>query len=344
MAANKLWVFWFVNASFLISGVTQTLLAFHFDQIGFAKDSSNFINAMGNPVGQFLFAAPSLQLWRNWDQKLLLSILPIVVCELGCNLFSQIAIGRIGSGMYQVVYAFVVVMNAIPGHFCLGKKLNAGQWFSVLLIFLSVALAAVAQLRLKGVDVGQELIGIFAALLATVFVSVVYVAANWLLEKPWDRPAPKPLVMAQMLGTIETTIIGVYFCSYVIPRWDTIVAGNMQPGYSTEQCALLYAIYLVVCGVHQYAFYYSCSLGPTGAVTAGINKCVQTAVLFFLSHLLYCGESKSQCLSDLKILGTFGVCSGVLLYGWFAAKKAAVALESESPAVSLHEQLDAGTR
>jgi len=306
-----------VNVAFLVAGIAQTLLAFEFDEIGFAKDSTNFINAMGNPVGQFLFAAFDFQLWRNWDRSLFLAALPIVFCELGCNLFSQIAIAKIGSGMYQVVYAFVVVLNAIPGHFWLGKRLNAGRWGAVFLVVLSIALAAAAQLHLKGTDFSQQIVGCGAALLATVFVSAVYVAANVLLEEPWERPKPKPLVLAQILGVLETSVIGIYMVSYVVPRWNSLVIDNMRDDASTTTSILLYVLYLVICGVHQYAFYYSCSLGPTGAVTAGVNKCVQTAILFFLSHALYCDVSSSQCLSVLKIIGAVGVCIGVLLYGYF---------------------------
>jgi len=321
--------FWLVNVAFLASGITQTLMAFEFDELGFAKDSSNFINAMGNPLGQFLFTAVDLRLWRNWERTLFLSAAPIVACELGCNLFSQVAIQKVGSGMYQVIYSFVVVANAIPGHFCLGKRLTTGRWFAIMIVVLSVALSATAQLHLPGTDFGQQLLGCAAALLATVFVSAVYVASNWLLDKPWDKPVPKPLVLAQMLGTAECTIIGIYFIVRVVPRWDVLVAGNMQPGVSGMYCVGLYIVYLAVGGVHQLAFYYSCSLGPTGAVTAAVNKCVQTALLFFLSHFLYCGVTRSQCLSTMKIVGTTGVCIGVVMYGFFGTS-----LTTSPPSIS----------
>eukprot|EP00928_Gymnodinium_smaydae_P021699 TRINITY_DN18496_c0_g1_i2.p1 TRINITY_DN18496_c0_g1~~TRINITY_DN18496_c0_g1_i2.p1 ORF type:complete len:349 (-),score=31.89 TRINITY_DN18496_c0_g1_i2:116-1126(-) len=313
-------LFWSVNCAFLISGITQTLMAFEFDELGFAEDSSNFINAMGNPVGQFLFAAVDIRLWRNWERSLLFAALPIVVCELGCNLFSQMAIQKIGSGMYQVVYSFVVVMNAIPGHFCLGKPLNRGRWMSIMVVVLSIALAATAQLHLPGTDFAQQVLGCLAALLATMFVSAVYVASNWILEEPWSRRVPKPLVLAQMLGTMEFSIITIHFVLRVVPQWDSLVTAHMKPGVSPAYCGLLYSIYLIVCGVHQYAFYYSCSFGATGAVTAGINKCLQTTVLFFLSHILYCDVATSQCLSKLKVLGTFGVCMGVGMYAYHGAK------------------------
>jgi len=309
--------FWIVNIAFLVSGIVQTLQAFRFGQLGFGKDPRNYINAMGNPLGQFLFSAFHLQLWKNWDRSLVPFVALIVVGELGCNFFSQAAILSIGSGMFQVVYSFVVVLNAIPGHFCMGKRLSIGRWCAIVIIVASVALSAMAQLRLKGTDFTTQLLGTIAALLSTAFVSIVYVASNWLLEFPWSRPVPKPLVLAQMLGTVEVAIICIYFLAEVVPHWDSLVSDHIKPGVTTHECLLNYALYLLVCGVHQYAFYYSCSLGPTGAVTAGVNKCVQTALLFFISHWLFCGVASSQCLSELKVIGAVGVCAGVLLYGYF---------------------------
>eukprot|EP00927_Polykrikos_kofoidii_P075160 TRINITY_DN71235_c0_g1_i1.p1 TRINITY_DN71235_c0_g1~~TRINITY_DN71235_c0_g1_i1.p1 ORF type:complete len:340 (-),score=48.39 TRINITY_DN71235_c0_g1_i1:234-1253(-) len=310
--------FWILNFAFLASGITQNLMAFEMGQMGFSKDPSNFIAAVGNPLGQFLFSAVNVRLWANWDRGLLLSGLPIVVCELGCNFFSQTAIIKIGSGMYQVIYSFVVVMNALPGHFCMGKKLNTARWIALFLIVASVAFSAAAQLRLPGTDFGNQMAGIISALLATVFVSVVYVAANVLLEEPWEKPVQKPLVLAQMLGTAEVSIVALYFAWHVVPNWDRLVADNVRDDLTVQECLAFYVAYLLVCGVHQYAFYYSCSLGPTGAVTAGVNKCAQTAILFFLSDWLYCSVKESQCLSTMKIVGAAGVCLGVLLYGYFS--------------------------
>jgi len=175
---------------------------------------------------------------------------------------------------------------------------------------------------LKGVDVGSQAVGITAGLVANIMVAGVYVAANVLLEKPWDRPVPKPMVLAQMLGLMEVSLIAVYFVAYVVPNWDELVVANMQtPHASTGRCVGLYIIYVLVCGVHQYAFYYTCSLGPTGAVTAGVNKCVQTAGLFFLSNWIYCGTAASQCLSTLKVISAAAVCAAVMTYAWLSANE-----------------------
>jgi len=312
-------VFIITNVCFLVAGITQTLMNSQFDDMGFAKKSENFINAMGNPVGQFLFAAFDLRLWKNWHMQLVWYAVPIVVFELGCNLFSQISIARVGSGMFQVIYSFVVVLNGLLSHFCLGRTLGWGSWLAVFFICGAVALSAMAQLALPGSDPTTQAIGLGAGLISTGFVSAVYVMSNFLLATPWEKSAPKPMVLAQIVGVMETIVISIYMVSYVVPNWQRLVVDEITPGTTSLSIGLWYAAYLFVCGVHQYSFYFSCSLGPAGAVTAGVNKCVQTAILFFLSSAFFCDTNSSQCLSIAKIWGAIGVCVGVLLYGFFGA-------------------------
>merc|ERR1712113_428544 len=121
-------------------------------------------NAVGNPLGQLLFAAFYWRLWFNWDRQLLILAIPIVVCELGYNFFSQVSIQKAGSGMYQLIHASVAVLNAFLGHAFLGKKLRCARWGALAALCGAVALSSVAQLGLKGVDVGSQAVGITAGL------------------------------------------------------------------------------------------------------------------------------------------------------------------------------------
>ncbi len=79
-------------------------------------------------------------------------------------------------------------------------------------------------------------------------------------------------------------------------------------------------------------------------MTAAVNKCGQTALLFFLSDFLFCGVSSTQCLSTMKMIGAGGVCLGVALYGYFGAtaSKPLAALEQGPNACALNAT-DGGT-
>merc|ERR1712137_1222692 len=105
-------------------------------------------------------------------------------------------------------------------------KLSLNRWLALACICGAVALASISQLKLVGVNVAVQLEGIAAGLTATLMVAGVCVAANVLLEKPWDCPVSKALVLAQMLGVMEVSIIGAYFLVYVVPNWDELVAAN----------------------------------------------------------------------------------------------------------------------
>eukprot|EP00929_Paragymnodinium_shiwhaense_P002355 TRINITY_DN102587_c0_g1_i1.p1 TRINITY_DN102587_c0_g1~~TRINITY_DN102587_c0_g1_i1.p1 ORF type:complete len:350 (-),score=42.89 TRINITY_DN102587_c0_g1_i1:76-1125(-) len=307
-------LFWGVNIAFMLAGVAQTLLAFEFDEIGFAKDSTNLLNAMGNPLGQLLFTLPDIRLWRCWDNEMARFALPIIVGELSFNLFTQLSIQKIGSGMFAVLYSSVVVVNAALGTF-FGKRFNCRCWCSLLFIVFSVAFTSLAQVGKADVDTATQVTGIIFALLGALCVSLSYTWSNRILEVPWLRPAPKPMVLAFMVGVAEVSVIAVYFFLRVVPNWDELVASKTREDATTTKCVMLYVVYLVICGIHQYAFYFACSLGPAGAVTAGVNKALQTAVLFFFSDRLFCSVSSAQCLTIYKDIGAFGVCLGVVAYG-----------------------------
>merc|ERR1719265_2898375 len=104
----------------------------------------------------------------------------------------------------------------------------------------------------------------------------------------------------------------------------------MQPGVSAWSCLWQFLCYLLFCGIHQYSFYFACSLGPTGAVTAGVSKCCQTVAMFFLSHHFFCSVASSQCVTPVKLLGSAGVCLGVMAYG-FSEERSLEKLQNAKP-------------
>jgi len=284
-----------------------------------------------------LFTLPSKRLWRNWDRQLLRSALPIVVLELACNFFSQVSVVKIGSGMFQVAYSFVVVLTAILGSWLLKKRLGCGRWISLFCISGAVMVSSTAQLQLTGVDAWDQLMGLICALIATVVVSGVYVMANHLLETPWDREVAKPFVLAQMIGALEVSILSVYFGVYVFPNWPRLVVDEMESDVTGLYSFSVYMIFVFVCGLHQMAFYFSCAQGPTGAVTTAVSKCIQTVGMFFASHLFFCDAAASQCLSVEKIVGTLGVCFGVVTYAYFS-------LQQDSPSSERKELSESDPR
>jgi hypothetical protein len=51
-------------------------------------------------------------------------------------------------------------------------------------------------------------------------------------------------------------------------------------------------------------------------IFSGVSKSLQAISLFFISDWLFCSDSPTQCVNLYKIIGTCGVCIGILLYGY----------------------------
>eukprot|EP00941_MAST-03F_sp_MAST-3F-sp1_P005990 g5990.t1 len=136
---------------------------------------------------------------------------------------------------------------------------------------------------------------------------------------------------------IETFICCVYFVFVVLPHWTIWVSepvrvyekggefdeiehiDNVVDGDDNIVLWIILQFVLVtfISGFHLVAFYYCTSFGKAAAVSSGVNKALQAAILFVVSHLLYCSPTyPEQCMNGAKMLGTIGVCVGVLLYAF----------------------------
>uniref|UniRef100_A0A7S0B7D9 Sugar phosphate transporter domain-containing protein n=1 Tax=Pyrodinium bahamense TaxID=73915 RepID=A0A7S0B7D9_9DINO len=72
--------------------------------------------------------------------------------------------------------------------------------------------------------------------------------------------------------------------------------------------------------VHAAAFFYL--LARIGAVSAGVAKALQAVAVFLLSHVLYCSQDASQCLTPIKSTSLIVVVSGALVYAGATAASA----------------------
>eukprot|EP00928_Gymnodinium_smaydae_P065919 TRINITY_DN48998_c0_g1_i1.p1 TRINITY_DN48998_c0_g1~~TRINITY_DN48998_c0_g1_i1.p1 ORF type:complete len:387 (+),score=29.58 TRINITY_DN48998_c0_g1_i1:42-1202(+) len=315
--------FFFWNVIFLVTGIIQVLMAYQFVVIGFAANGLNILNASGNPVGQMLVSAIQPELWRelkvSTHQGYTLYL--IALSELGGGFFCQLAIAMIGSGLHSIIYSSIVVLNALVGIALFNKQLTRVKWIALMLISGSVALASLGQPFIQDDKAWwQACFGVACSMLATICFSFTYVLSNDLLSPSSNSGKGctgrvSPMVVALKLGLIESGVLGLYFFNYVLPRWDELVAQPMDPmAPPAARCVLWYVVYLLVCALHQYGFYYCLSFSDLAAVTSGVNKSIQASVLFFASSALFCHVAPAQCISTYKVLGTIGVCAGVLIY------------------------------
>eukprot|EP00928_Gymnodinium_smaydae_P074575 TRINITY_DN57606_c0_g1_i1.p1 TRINITY_DN57606_c0_g1~~TRINITY_DN57606_c0_g1_i1.p1 ORF type:complete len:352 (-),score=33.18 TRINITY_DN57606_c0_g1_i1:178-1233(-) len=315
--------FLFWNFVFLGTGILQTLMAYHFVVIGFAANCLNCLNAMGNPLGQTLASALQVRRWKDvrWSFPQDYFLVAMACADIGGNVFGQAAVALIGSGLHSVMYCSLVVCNALLGTVLLGKALTIRRWTAVILITMSVILASATQpLHTDEKSWWTASAGVACSLICTCFASMAYVLSNkYLSTHVASQGAPADVeaisILAIKVGLIECSVLLPYFFFYVLPNWKQLVLDPMGANAPpASMCFAWYAVYLVIGALHQYGFYYCLSFSNLAAVTSGVNKTIQAAVLFFASSALFCNIAPAQCITRNKMYATIGVCFGVLLY------------------------------
>ena len=319
-------------ANFLLSGVAQNLLAFQLDIAGLGAVSANNLLAAVQPLGACLvclslggnaraFCRRGVGPWLRGHWKL-------AAFDLGGGVCTQASIALIGSGMFTVIYSCIVVYIAFVNRCWYKRDVSRLRWVALVLLCGFVLLAALGQLR-GGNDVGNTMLGIGCALGAVVSYGNEYLMLGDIFQRnreahtadPHGVPILSKTLMLLSVASIEVCVCTCYLLAVVVPRWDAWVAAPMAAqGTSVAYGAGMLALTSVVDGTHQIGFYFCTSFGKVAAVSSGVNKALQAAVLFVASALLFCDEAdprlKTQCLNVNKILGTVGVCCGVLLYAF----------------------------
>merc|ERR1712232_399522 len=93
------------------------------------------------------------------------------------------------------------------------------QWFSIVLITVSIVLAAADQMA--NIDGASTTWGITFALGSVLSFGSNYVYQNALLRR---ADPPSVLVMGFCVGFPQLILLAVYFVAYVLPRWSVLVS------------------------------------------------------------------------------------------------------------------------
>jgi len=309
------------NAMFCIGGVAENLLAYKLDILGVGR-TTNGITTIGNPLSQVLGCLLLPYTWSSisWDLFWLVGwIAPLEILGFAS---SFLGVQLLGSGMFTVIYSFIVVFNACSNYFVFKKRMSIHGWGSVFLLAFSVAFSCYAQVH--GADNWwQQVLGIIAALLSVLFFGIEYVFGNEIFKVAERTLKADPSVIALLVGLMEVGVIGTYMLIFDGVRWNEEISDPVKDsGTSTGRVVMYIIFFLLACGIHQFGFYFSLTFGKYAAVTSGVNKCLQAAVQFYLSHIFYCSDEKpEQCVDAYKIIGTIGVCVGILGYTYAISKE-----------------------
>jgi len=166
---------------------------------------------------------------------------------------------------------------------------------------------------------GQEVIfGIVVTATGSVLTAVMYVVCEHLLSLPGKLP---PASLSVFVGLVGTLVMTIYVVVWDVPHLGTYFIDPVtKTGANVGIIAVLYAVAILANFVHQLAFYRICT---GNAVSAGVNKAVQSVGVFFLSAALFCHQTQAECLTLLKGVAAVVVASGVVAYNVFAAPSSA---------------------
>jgi len=316
--------FWMAVTAFNISGIINCILANELDLRGAGEPVTGFQPAMQfisqTTVSGLLllcqrtkFSMKFIKLpWKYWY---------ILCLSMSGNTLYWLGLDAVGSGLSVVIYSSIVVFTGIFSKLFFGKSISWVRWCSILLIWASIGLSAVGNVR--SIEGFNQIFGIVAVLLAAAFLG-----ACWVLVEHHILVQLSPLETAFFLWPLA--VIAICWVSVVDGIfWHTIVTNpirNADPNYSVIFIVLVFALFFASNTMHQLSFFFQMNGGTTAAVGAAVSKSLQAVLVFVSSDLYFCpthswndhrsDTQMEQCITTWKVVGLTGTVIGVLIYSF----------------------------
>jgi len=224
-----------------------------------------------------------------------------------------------GSAIFAVVYSSVTVWCALLSRLLLQRVLNPAQWAAVLLVFFGLALAGLGARS----DGSQVLVGAGMVVVGSFLHAFTHVVSELVSVRGGKVP---PQINCCVQGLTACLVVGAWECVYTLPHLDKVLEPAQTAGTSLQTAVLLLGSLAVGNFVHAASFFYL--LARIGAVSAGVAKALQAVAVFLLSHVLYCEQDASQCLTPAKTTSLVVVVSGALAYALATAAAATTAAKA----------------
>jgi drug/metabolite transporter (DMT)-like permease len=291
----------------------------------------------------FLFPASvtgGRRLFRSHAKEKLTALFPVALFDLADTGLTVFGLKTVGSSVYIVVFSSVTVWTAMIRWCILKRAISALQWAGVLTITAGLAVAGVAG-QSQGFN-AVFFLGVLSTLGAALCDAFMYVSSEKAMSKEGTQ-APSEHEVCAGVGAINLALVALYIgCYSAAGMWSVWVSGpiNNSTGAvlipSTPGIvAGVYVALAVVLLVHYLSFYFV--VNTSSSVTAGVNKACQSAGVFVLSDLLFCGLDRRECFSVDKGVSCALVTVGTVLFAWAssrAARTEGAAEKQSSPGVS----------
>ncbi|KAL8274978.1 hypothetical protein Esti_001034 [Eimeria stiedai] len=233
----------------------------------------------------------------------------ICLVDVAHQILEKAGLVHAGSALYLIAASFSTVWTALLSLLVLNKRMNQTQWVGVLLVTLGFCLR-VAQVG-PPAQGNDELLGVLLITTAQILHGLAFVLNEKYMND--EEAAIEGPQLVFMCGFINTVGLLCWTGVWTAPRWGALVTNaRKQRGGSSAVIAGCF-VGLTVCSLLRSSVLWVL-LKHLGAVSAGVLKAARMAVVTALTHLLFCSQQPSQCLTPLKAVAASVTMLGVLLY------------------------------
>jgi drug/metabolite transporter (DMT)-like permease len=246
-------------------------------------------------------------------------------CEVAGNVLGVLGLIFAGSGLFQVVYASVVLFTALLSKIFLGRSPQPKQWAALFLITCGLAISAVgtsssakAVTTTPVADTTRDtLIGILLTLLCAIFYSSSYIIVEWTLSSP---DAPSERNVQAYAGLYGLTMISIYTLLHTIPNWDVLVVANVAAKKGQLSNVFIAYFTLALAGFLHSVSYFKL-MSSVGAVSTGVLQSLRAVSVFGISSIAFCSTHSEQCVTNAKMMSMAIVCIGLVAYSTYAVPR-----------------------
>lgn len=222
----------------------------------------------------------------NWRKGMLVSLL-----DLLNQVLKKAGLVFAGASVYIIIDSSSMVWTAVWSRILLRRHLHYLQWIGITLVSIGVGLKALQ------VDVGfhnDEFVGIILISMASILMGLTFVLNEKFMVDGKDSIEGPHLVC--MMGVFCSIAITIWTFVWTVPQFNTLVTQNIIKNQGSEATVLVSLLLLLLCGFIQSSTLWYL-MKHLGAVTTGILKGLKVALVFLLSHIIFCHMHPSQCLN-----------------------------------------------
>lgn len=303
---------------FLASGVCQPLLMSGMKYSGLADPTCQIYMlpyALGMAaVGLLTFCIPS----KRWCAYPLYLSCGVAFIDIISQILNYTGNNYAGSAIFAVVYASVSIWCAVLSRVLLGRVLTWTQWFTVLVVFLGLAITAL-DAEAAGGDV---MLGTAMVFVGAMLHALMYVLSEWISTRGAEQTPPH--IHCSTMAIVSTCLIATWQSTYTAAHFDKITVPVEKLNTSTGSIVVLFVATAFANFVHSATFFFL--LKWIGAVSAAVMKGIQAALVFVMADLVFCdyryGDqvAHSQCWTRMKGVALVVVLSGAFGYAYVTAK------------------------